>query len=204
MGRTAAFTEVDWIGAAATVAQEGWVRLQAALDSQAVDALRTARKAPWRDLPPEEGVVHQHGAHSWLPMAECAQGVRSIGVELVSSLSAAGESLGYPPVPPFNEAEWTYYQREAGYITAHRDPKAYGGVIAVFTLFGEARFRVTKQQETEEWTTLSGDVVLLRGYGWPTSQAARPRHEVEPPVDSDRMILTMRFNTRGAGAGYYV
>jgi hypothetical protein len=42
------------------------------------------------------------------------------------------------PLPAFNEVSLTLYPRGSGHITAHRDPAAFTGVIAVTTLSGSA------------------------------------------------------------------
>ena len=92
-----------------------------------------------------------------------------------------------------------------GHTTAHRDPAAYGGVVAVFNLFGQALFRVWDADgEAAEWETGRGQLVLMRAAGWPQPDSRCPLHEVEPPRDEERMIMTLRHNTGGAGAGYVV
>lgn len=90
------------------------------------------------------------------------------------------------------------------FITAHRDPPGVGGVIAIITLEGVARFRVwSEEDQAGEWDTAPGDLVLLRGTGWPSESALCPRHEVEPPRTCSRSILTYRFNRGGPGADYF-
>ena len=109
-------------------------------------------------------------------------------------------------MPSFNEATWTRYPDQVGHITAHRDPPAYQGVIAVFTLIGTAVFRIWNDLDStiDEWATMPGDVIVLQGKDWPRPGALCPRHEVEQPFDGDRLIMTLRFNSRGAGGGYDV
>lgn len=61
-----------------------------------------------------------------------------------------------------------------GHITAHRNPSAYGGVVAMFTLAGHARFRVwTNPEEVSDLETGPGQLVLLRGAG--LQRPASPR-----------------------------
>ena len=139
-------------------------------------------------------------------MADADVAVRDLAGEIATSLTEAMAVLGMPAVPTFNDVSWTRYPEGRGHITAHRDPPAYGGVIAVVTLAGAARFQVWDEPEgvppPSEWRTRSGDLVVLRGQGWPRTHDLCPRHGVEPPVDGDRMIMTLRYNTRGAGVPY--
>ncbi len=107
------------------------------------------------------------------------------------------------PLPSFNEVSWTLYPKGSGHITAHRDPAAFTGVIAVTTLCGSATFRVSNGTDHAEWETNPGDVVVLGAQGWP-GYPAGPVHEVDPPVGGDRMIMTLRHNSRGSGGGYDV
>jgi hypothetical protein len=135
-------------------------------------------------------------AHSDLDVAD--DSVVALANELVNTFnSVAG---GYAPLPSFNEVTWTLYPRDKGHITAHRDPPAFTGVVTVATLAGSARFRVSNGTDHDEWETASGDVVVLGAHGWPSV----PVHEVDPPTDGDRMIMTLRHNSRGPGGGYDV
>lgn len=149
----------------------------------------------------EEGVVHSTGSVRTCRWPN-AQGTKPLAFTLISGLSVASESLGLPLFPAFNEVTWTFYPDHKCHITAHRDPDAYEGVIAVFTLKRAAKFR--DGVLPSERATTPGDIVLLAGHGWPTADSRCPRHEVEPPGGSDRMIMTMRFNGRGAVGGYDV
>ena len=195
----------DWTQAAEAVLARGWVRLVEAVPTELVIGLVDAPRPGWHQLPEEEGVVRQHGFGSYLPVAEAAVTVRNVADEIAVSLTDAVAVLGIPQAPAFNEVTWTRYPDGHGHITAHRDPGAYSGLIAVVTLMGAARFRVWDEPEGSpltEWLTAPGDVVVLRGHRWPSSQARCPKHEVGTPVEGDRMIMTLRHNTRGAGGGY--
>jgi hypothetical protein len=96
--------------------------------------------------------------------------VGDVGIDIVRELTTACPDV--PAIPDFNEVSWTRYPARTGHITAHRDPSACGGIIAVATLLGRATFRV--------W---DGDVLGT-------------------PPDGERMIMTFRHNIRGAGGGY--
>ncbi len=194
----------DWTQAAQAVLRRGWVRLVEAVPTDVVPGLVDVPRPGWHQLSEEEGVVRQQGFGSYLPLAEAELTVRNVAEEIAVSLTDAVAALGMPKVPAFNEVTWTRYPDGRGHITAHRDPPAYSGVIAVVTLVGAARFRVWDEPEGSprtEWLTASGDIVVLRGHGWPRSEARCPKHEVDAP-EGDRMIMTLRHNTRGPGGGY--
>jgi hypothetical protein len=90
-------------------------------------------------------------------------------------------------------------------ITRHRDFREYGGIIAVITLQGSSVFRVYDSPiDAVEWHTKPGQLVLLRGEGLPSAGKRCPPHEVDPPSDGERSIITLRCNSQGAGAGYKV
>ena len=76
-------------------------------------------------------------------------------------------------------------------------------VIAIVTLRGHAVFRVWQGSEATEWETTDGDLVLLRGHGWPEGDSLCPVHEVESPRRGERMTMTLRHNTRAPGGGYF-
>lgn len=60
---------------------------------------------------------------------------------------------------------------------------------------------------TPRWSRVEsgpGQLALLRGAGWPHEGSRCPLHEVDPPSSGERMIMTLRSNSAGAGAGYTV
>lgn len=138
-------------------------------------------------------------AHADLAVADTS--VIALGRELIDSLDCV--VAGGTPLPPFNEASWTLYPRGSGHITAHRDPAAFTGVIAVTTLCGSATFRVSNGRNHAEWQTTPGDVVILGTRGCPGCPSG-PVHEVDPPAGGERLIMTLRHNSRGPGGGYHV
>lgn len=122
-----------------------------------------------------------------------------------------------PAIPRFNEVSWTRYPAATGRITTHRDPAPFDGIIAIATLSGRATFSVwggavhgtpdevlARGTPPTEWDASAGDLILLRGNGWPTPDARCPMHGVSAPADGERTIMTFRHNTRGAGGGYDV
>jgi hypothetical protein len=139
--------------------------------------------------------------------------VRWLADDIRAGIDGAGVA-GIGPLPAFNHAEWCRAARGKKYITAHRDPDTAGGVIAILTIRGRAPFRVWDHAGTPAdtrrrpslattWETEDGDLVLLRGGGWPHPTSRCPVHEAESPRDGDRVTLTLRHNKGGYGADYF-
>lgn len=196
----AAADNIDWVVAGDALSTSGWHRLASVLSPEVQHELADV-PSQWHPLPPEEGSVRQDGFGSYLSLDDAAQVVRQFAQEITESITTANPEL--QPVPKFNEVTWTRYPVAMGFITKHRDPPGVGGVIAIATLTGRATFRVWADSEPVSWKTAPGDVVLLRGYGWPRPGALCPVHEVEPPAGQDRMIMTFRHNRGGPGAAYF-
>lgn len=195
---------VCWEQAAHGLATRGWARAPEAVDASMAARLGEDDGRTWR-IAGDEGVVRQHVIGSYSPFSEALPVVRAVGDRLVTGLCVAAEAQGIPPVPSFNEVTWGRYPAGTGRITAHRDPRAFGGVVAVFTLYGHARFRAWNTAgDVSEWETGPGQLVILRAAGWPAFDSQCPVHEVEPPEHAERMIMTVRHNTAGAGGGYTV
>lgn len=198
---TTVFEGVDWSDALGRLRRDGFLRLPNALDRMACRTLTEAAPEPWHKLPPDEGVVRQNGHATGGPVAGAHAVVRQFADDVVSAIAGASSDSTAPP--SFNEVTWTLYPEGAGHITAHRDPVGVGGVIAIVTLRGTATFEVKAPDESVEWLTEAGDIVLLCGNGWPQDETRCPVHAVAPPVGGDRMILTLRHNKGGAGADYF-
>ncbi|MGZ4128999.1 MAG: hypothetical protein ACXVQ2_12690 [Actinomycetota bacterium] len=191
---------VDWVDAVDSLIEKGWVRLEGAVDARTCSNLGHAAPATWERLPRVEGDVHQCGLRSGVFFDSAAPVVQQFGRTICGSLSAARSDI--VAVPCFNDVQWGQSHDGVGYITAHRDPPAAGGIIAIVTLHGRARFRVRHGMSASEWDTADGDLVLLRGNGWPERNALCPVHEDESRGD-DRMTMTLRHNTGGPGADYF-
>ena len=195
---------IDYDQAVSDLAACGWARAPHALAASAADLLAKDNGRTWA-VAGDEGVVRQHVIGSYTPYDEALPAVRAVGNQLIAGLSAAASKRARRPLPAFNEATWGRYPAGTGHITAHRDPGAYGGIIAVFTLAGGATFRAwSGDGRVTEWQTAPGQLVVLRGAGWPEPDSQCPLHEVDPPVEGERRIMTLRHNLGGAGAGYTV
>lgn len=191
----------DWESAGTSLLTLGWARLSEAVPPEWLNRLIEARPLAWHPLPEEEGVVRQGGFAAHAELAATDVSVTTLAEELISTLDSVVADNA--PLPSFNEVSWTLYPRGSGHITAHRDPAAFTGVIAVTTLGGSATFRVSNATDEAEWETTPGDVVVLGAHGWPGCRS-RPVHEVDPPASDDRLIMTLRHNSRGPGGGYDV
>jgi hypothetical protein len=143
--------------------------------------------------------VHQSGLACGVSVNRADAVVRHFGAAIRESLTNA-LPLGLSPLPPFNIVTWNRSQDGIGYITAHRDPPTVGGAIAIVTLWGRAVFRVWNEQQPTEWITGDGDLVIIRGNGWPNEDSVCPIHEAESPIEGDRMIMTLRYNKGGPDA----
>jgi len=193
----------DWAQATRSLFDDGWARLAGVLDDDLAGRLAAAAPGPWEALPPEEGVVRQGGFTCGAAFDDTPAIVRRVGDEITASRAAHCPD-GTPDLPRFNEVNWGRNPPGAGFITAHRDPPGYGGVIAVATLTGQATFRLWSGSRAFAWEAAAGDLVILTGKGWPTAGARSPVHEAEPPVDAERLVMTFRYNRNGAGAEYFV
>jgi hypothetical protein len=191
--------DIPWEQAVLDLRDRGWTRVACALGAEVVDQLAYDDTHRWR-VPGDEPVVHQHAYGSYLPFAEARPEVRQAGADLVAGLTAAAGRFGLPPVPGFNEARWGRSPSGVGRVSAQRDPPEYGGVIAVFTLRGRATFRVIDPDRAlAEWETAPGHIVILRGAGWPRRASRCPPHDADWPPDGERLIMTLRHNSGGAG-----
>jgi hypothetical protein len=191
----------EWTSVVESLSTVGWFVAAEAIDQSVADLLVPPEQIQWRLLS-DEGVALQHGYGAYLPFRDASQAVRDVGSELIVRTNRAANDRGLPGIPPFNEVTWTRYPLGMGRITRHRDRSAYRGIVAVATLLGAATFRVYAHGDViAEYETAPGHLVLLRGTGWPDLEAPRPSHEVDPPVGRERMIMTLRSNASGAGAG---
>ena len=194
---------VDWTSAARSLVDDGWVRLEGVVNGRTCARLVGAAPTTWEPEPEVVGDVRQSGVSTGLSFDRAASAVQEVGLAISDALTEA-RPPGTPVIPCFNEMRWSRSQEGAGRsITAHRDPPLCGGVIAIVTLFGKARFRVWSGADPVEWDTGDGDLVMLRGNGWPAETSRCPVHEAESPAAGDRMIVTYRYNKGGPGADYF-
>jgi hypothetical protein len=193
---------IDWTRAADLLTGAGWVRLDGVVDRGTCARLEDAAPTTWQAETETIGNVRQSTLSCGVSFERSDAIVRHFGIMICDSLTKALRP-GTAAIPRFNVATWGKSQNGIGYITAHRDPPVAGGVIATVTLWGRAPFRVWTGPQPTEWITGDGDLVILRGNGWPTEASVCPVHEVESPVEGDRMTMTLRYNKRGPDGGYF-
>jgi hypothetical protein len=207
--------DVEWGRVVRQIASDGWARITAAVPPDAGAALERAAPGPWSSLPETEGGagVRQAGRACHHPVDRTAGVVHTLADAIVAGIDGA-RIAGIDPLPAFNHAEWCRAEEGRKYITAHCDPDRAGGVIAILTIRGRAVFRVwdldgpvsevrRQPERATAWETEAGDLVLLRGGGWPRPASRCPVHEAESPREGDRITLTLRHNTGGYGADYF-
>lgn len=208
-------SEIDWAEVVDQLTSRGWARLRGAVAPDALEALEHAAPGPWSSLPETEGSagVRQAGVACHSSFDAAAHAVRSLAEEILAGIDGVG-GLGVATLPVFNDAEWCRAEGGQKYITPHRDPETAGGVIAVLTIHGRAVFRVwdldgsladaqAHPELAAAWETEDGDLVLMRGGGWPLPASRCPIHEAESPREGDRVTLTLRHNKRGFGSDYF-
>jgi hypothetical protein len=168
-----------------------WTVVRKALTPATAATLVEAAPATWRDeASPTGGGVTFSSSVTGLAVADSPQEIRHVAAEILEGVDA----------PAFNEVSWNKYAPGDGHISMHRDPPGAGGIIAVFTLYGDAIFTVEDQAE---FPVAAGDLVLLAGNTWPNEEDRCVRHAAGKPLNGERMILTFRHNLNGAGASYF-
>ena len=205
---------VDWAEAVGHLVGQGWTRLQGQVTGRTCTRLLGAAPPTWIDTPEHQmGQVREAGVSSGMVLADSSSDVRSFAERIREGVNSALPP-GVAELPPFTDVQWGR-ARDTGaqFITAHRDPLRVGGVIAITTLFGSAPFRIwhdgadprgsESQLPSTAWETADGDLVLIAGNGWPRPQVRCPVHEVGSPPGGERMIMTLRHNTAGAGADFF-
>jgi hypothetical protein len=194
---------VDWMSAAESLRDRGCVRLAGAVDGPTCAGFVPAAPMTWMPVSDVQGSpVRQGGLTCGIFFEDAEPVVRDFGTAICDALDSARRS-DVPVLPRFNEVTWGRSQDGVNFITPHRDPPSVGGVIAIVTLHGTARFRVWDDAGANKWETDDGDLVLIRGNGWPTDDLRCPVHEVESPTHGERMTMTLRHNRKGPGADYF-
>ena len=188
---------IDWAATTADVVERGWARLPAAVDPPTCTLLRSAAPPDWEPEPEQIGTVHQRGLRTGCYVSRSSPVVQELGQAILDGIASASQGP-----PEFNLVTWGRTDSGEGYITQHRDPPTAGGVIAVVNLQGRATFRVWDDDGAHEWETGIGDIVLLRGTGWPEPTSTCLLHEAQA-IDPERWILTFRHNTRGPDVDYF-
>jgi hypothetical protein len=170
------------------------------------DALTTARTdellaevacGQYSPLDPQIGTVRQRGDGLTIGVGdEAFPLVARLVTELTGEVTASrvDGTADYEP----NEITCQRYLDDSSGIAAHMDQRRYRLLVAVFTLVGEATFRVFENRSATKvvgaWTTRGGDLCLLRAPGLAGHSDGRPTHSVAGPTASARVSLTVRMN----------
>jgi len=193
-----------WNEAFAELVENRWVHCPDVISNASALVLANEPDLDWEELVPE-GVAFQNGTGALKQLTDTSEEVRSFVEVLHQLLDQAAQETVRTRLPQFNEANWSHYPAGVGRISAHRDPDDFTGLIAIFTLVGSALFRVFERGgHRSEIRVSAGDLVLITAHQWPHAASTCPVHEVDPPGDGDRMILTLRSNRNGPGGGYSV
>ena len=93
------------------------------------------------------------------------------------------------------EARYMRYRGRRAGLGAHVDGKCYRVLVCVFSLVGTAEFSVVADASGSAAGVLvePGDLLLLRAPGFGGGPDGRRRHAVGPPLDGERVSLTLRM-----------
>jgi hypothetical protein len=187
----------------ARTARSGAAFISDALTGEFLERLQEeVERGPFRPLPEEIGPVRQEteafevrGRLTGYPLlAELRRALRRAVREQGSGIR--GLSTWRP-----TEVSIQRYRGGAVGITPHLDGKRYRRLVAVFTTSGRARFTVCRDrggEPVEEWETVPGSLVLLRGPGLGGLRDGRPFHRVSGPSTGWRYSVGLRMELRGS------
>jgi hypothetical protein len=102
-----------------------------------------------------------------------------------------------------NEVGIAHYVPGSIGITPHLDGKWYRRLVVVATVYGRAGFAICGSRDpsdvVDRWTSVPGDLVLMRGPGLGGARDGRPFHLVEGPRRGERLSLGIRMAVGGPG-----
>src|SRR5688572_32797065 len=109
--------DVDWATAAKALTSDGWVRLPGVVDGRSCARFLAAAPTPWIELENIEGrTVRQGGLHSGAHFDRASPEVQALGLAIVAGLDAQRQDDTTPPVPGFDEVEWSRSANGVGFI----------------------------------------------------------------------------------------
>ncbi len=142
----------------------------------------------------------QSGSGTYVSFKDAAVAVHELASRLVEQLAKAATGRT-PALPPFNEVTWTHYPAGLGHISEDRDPACTQGSSSSRRCSAKrGSLHAATPAISTNWLASTGGIVVLTGWGWPTDTSRCPVHGVDPPASTDRTILTLRSDARGAGA----
>jgi len=195
--------DLDLGDALRTTAREGAAHVPHVLDEEFRRRLRgEIGSGPFAPFEEEFGAVRQQidGYDIADPMAAFPL-TRLLCDHLVKVVRSHGEGIrGLATWEP-NEVGVAHYASGSIGITPHLDGKWYRRLVAVVTLYGEARFAVCGSRDPAdvvvEWSVGPGDLVLMRAPGLSGHRDGRPFHLVEGPRGRERLSLGVRMAVGG-------
>jgi hypothetical protein len=102
-----------------------------------------------------------------------------------------------------NEVGIAHYVPGSIGITPHLDGKWYRRLVSVATVYGRAGFAICGSRDpsdvVDRWTSVPGDLVLMRGPGLGGARNGRPFHLVQGPRRGERLSLGIRMAVGGPG-----
>lgn len=100
-----------------------------------------------------------------------------------------------------NEVGIAHYVPGSIGITPHLDGKWYRRLVVVATVYGRAGFAICGSRDPADvvhrWTSVPGDLLLMRGPGLAGARDGRPFHLVEGPRRGERLSLGIRMAVGG-------
>jgi hypothetical protein len=157
-------------------------------------------RGPFRPLPEEIGPVRQEteafevrGRLAEYPL------LAELRRALVRAVREQGGGIRGLSTWRSTEISVQRYRGWAVGITPHLDGKRYRRLVAIFTTLGRARFTVCRDrggEPVEEWDTVPGSLVLLRGPGLGGLRDGRPFHRVSGPESGRRTSVGFRMGVR--------
>ena len=185
-----------------TCADQGFARLERAVDDDFLDALRAELDAgQFRPFGESFGPVRQQidGYDVSIPSRSFPV-LTSLCRELRDAVRVAGRDVrGLATWSP-NEVGIAHYVPGSIGITPHMDGKWYRRLVAVLTVYGRAPFAICGSRDPVDvvarWTAGPGDVVLMRGPGLAGHGDGRPFHLVEGPRRGERLSIGIRMSDR--------
>jgi hypothetical protein len=183
-------------------ADEGWARVEGAVDDAALRRLREELDAgPFRPFGESFGPVRQQidGYDVPIPTASFPA-LTSLCRELRDAVRIAGRGVrGLATWSP-NEVGIAHYVPGSIGITPHMDGKWYRRLVAVLTVYGRAPFAICASRDPADvvarWSAGPGDLVLMRGPGLAGHRDGRPFHLVGGPRRGERLSLGIRMSDR--------
>ncbi|MQA85309.1 MAG: hypothetical protein GEV03_11955 [Streptosporangiales bacterium] len=188
--------------------EAGAAFLPQALDERFRRRLRRETEAgPFERLPEEVGPYGVRQQAELLAVRgdmETYPAVGELRDELVRRVRDHGRGIeGLDRWHPNDVAVQRYPAGSLG-ISPHRDGKRHSYLVAVFTTGGSAPFALCRDrggEVVEEWPTVPGSLVLLRGPGLAGVEDGRPFHTVGGPREGTRVSVTFRMDSGRVRSG---